>query len=109
MRCELAVVLVTALLLCACGGRESTPTPPGSPSPPGTPSARILVVTHTEGFRHDSIPSAEAGIRDLGTESGLFATDFCRSADDVRRLTYERHGCEQSHRELKTYAWRPRP
>ena len=43
-------------------------------------------MTHTEGFRHDSIPAAEAGIRDLGAENALFTTDFCRSADDVRRL-----------------------
>lgn len=44
------------------------------------------MVTHTEGFRHDSIPAAETAIRDLGLESALFATDFCRTADDVRRL-----------------------
>jgi type 1 glutamine amidotransferase len=44
------------------------------------------VVTHTEGFRHDSIPAAEGGIRDLGTDNGLYSTDFCRTADDVRRM-----------------------
>jgi type 1 glutamine amidotransferase len=46
----------------------------------------VLVVTHTEGFRHDSIPTAETGIRNLGTDNALFTTDFCRTADDVRRL-----------------------
>jgi type 1 glutamine amidotransferase len=70
----------------ACGGSESgQPSPPSTPSPP-TAAARILVVTHTEGFRHDSIPAAETGIREIGTESGLFATDYCRTADDVRRM-----------------------
>jgi type 1 glutamine amidotransferase len=43
-------------------------------------------VTRTEGFRHDSIPAAEAAIRDLGTETGLYTSDFCRTADDVRTL-----------------------
>ncbi len=74
--------MLAAALLTSCGASDT----PSTPSPPSTPSARILVVTHTEGFRHDSIPSAEAGIRDIGTESGLYATDFCRTADDVRRM-----------------------
>lgn len=46
------------------------------------------MVTHTTGFRHDSIPTAEAALRQIGIESGLFETEFCRTADDVRsRLT----------------------
>jgi uncharacterized protein len=81
-----------AFLLCAlcaawvagCGGDSNTPPPP-APSGP-TSTARILIVTHTEGFRHDSIPAAEAGIRDLGTETGLYASDFCRTANDVRTM-----------------------
>jgi type 1 glutamine amidotransferase len=45
-------------------------------------------VTHTAGFRHDSIPAAEEAIRQVGVQSGLFTTEFCRTADDVRtRLT----------------------
>ena len=81
------MVLVLGAILAACGGSGSgQPSPPSTPSPPSAPAARILVVTHTEGFRHDSIPAAEAGIRDIGTDSGLFTTDFCRTADDVRRM-----------------------
>ena len=53
---------------------------------PGSPPARVLVVTHTEGFRHSSIPIAEATIGMLGQRSGLFTTNFCRTADDVARL-----------------------
>ena len=69
-----------------CGSADSgTPSPPSNPSGPSS-AARILVVTHTEAFRHDSIPAAEAGIRDLGTESGLYASDFCRTANDVRTM-----------------------
>ncbi len=74
--------VLSSAFLIGCGASDS----PSTPSPPPTASTRILVVTHTEGFRHDSIPAAEAGIRDIGTESGLYATDFCRTADDVRKM-----------------------
>jgi uncharacterized protein len=50
------------------------------------PARRVLVVTHTEGFRHSSIPIAEATIGALGQRSGLFSTALCRTADDVRRM-----------------------
>jgi hypothetical protein len=85
---RLGIVLGT-FVLCTCGGGSdngtpTTPFPP--PSPPPTPTTRILVVTHTEGFRHDSIPAAETAIRDLGLAEGLYTTDYCRTADDVRRL-----------------------
>jgi type 1 glutamine amidotransferase len=61
-------------------------TGPTSPTPPATPSARVLVVTHTTGFRHSSIDVAEPVIRELGLLSGLFETTYCRNADDVQRL-----------------------
>jgi type 1 glutamine amidotransferase len=48
--------------------------------------ARVLVVTHTEGFRHSSIPVAEATISAIGQRSALFGVDFCRTADDVARM-----------------------
>lgn len=50
------------------------------------PRSRVLVVTHTTGFRHDSIPVAERTLEQLGRSSGLFAAAFCRSAEDVARL-----------------------
>jgi type 1 glutamine amidotransferase len=75
-----------ALLFIACGGGSGdagtqTPSPQPSPTPA---SARLLVVTHTAGFRHDSIPAAEAALRAIGAESGLFQADFCRTTDEVR-------------------------
>jgi type 1 glutamine amidotransferase len=80
--------LVAAVVLGSCGGNdEGSPSAPSpQPTPPATPTVRILVVTHTEGFRHDSIPAAETAIRDIGLADGLYATDYCRTADDVRRL-----------------------
>ncbi len=43
---------------------------------------RLLVVTTTTGFRHDSIPTAENIIQQLATRSGLFTVDFVRQPPD---------------------------
>ncbi len=53
-------------------------------SPAGLP--RVVLVTHTTGFRHDSIAIAEPTIAQLGRDSASFDTTFCRSQDDVRRM-----------------------
>ena len=85
----LALGLAVAVLACSSGD-ESQPQTPGGPAPPSPPpgpaSPRLLVVTHTAGFRHDSIPAAEAALRTIGTESGLFQAEFARTADDVRTM-----------------------
>lgn len=75
------VALASLLLLAACDSESDAPTSPSSPS-----AARVLVVTHTTGFRHSSIPIAESTLDMLGRTSGLFSISFCRSADDVTRL-----------------------
>lgn len=84
------LVLTLVAIGAACGSGGSTaPTPPGSGSgnPPAAP-AHLVVVTHTAGFRHDSIPAAEAALRQIGVDSGLFDVTFCRTAAEVReRLT----------------------
>jgi type 1 glutamine amidotransferase len=46
----------------------------------------VLIVTHTEGFRHSSIPLAESTIESLGRATGLFTASYCRTAEDVARL-----------------------
>jgi len=77
-----AVAVLAAAAIWACGGS------PASPAPAPAPLKRLLVVTHTAGFRHSSIPIAETTIRDIGSRNGLFETEFCRTADDVQaRLT----------------------
>jgi uncharacterized protein len=81
-----------AVCLAACGNDSNAPpqddpSNPTGPTPPAS-STRLLVVTHTAGFRHDSIPTAESVLRDIGTQSGLYQAEFVRTADDVRqRLT----------------------
>jgi type 1 glutamine amidotransferase len=42
---------------------------------------KILVVTVTTGFRHDSIPTAERILAQLATESGAFTVDYVRQPD----------------------------
>ena len=61
----------------------------GTSGPTASSSQRpftLLVVTHTTGFRHDSIPTAEATLAALGASSGLFEVRHCRDAADVARL-----------------------
>lgn len=71
--------------MCGCG-YDGPPAPTSSGG--GDPSAlkHVLVVTHTAGFRHDSIPTAESTISAIATASGTFDVAFCRTADDVGRL-----------------------
>ena len=83
---------LAAALAAGCGdsgsGTSALPGTPSGPSSPQVTPARLLVVTHTTGFRHDSIPGAEEALRQIGVQSGVFSTEFCRTADDVRaRLT----------------------
>jgi type 1 glutamine amidotransferase len=50
---------------------------PCSAAEPTSP-ARILAVSVTTGFRHNSIPTAEAALEELGRAQGLFHLDFLR-------------------------------
>ena len=84
----LAGVLVTA---AACGGQGGSfgtaAAPPTTASPVPTPRPfTVLVVTHTTGFRHSSIPTAEQTIAALGDGTGLFNVRYCRNADDVASM-----------------------
>jgi type 1 glutamine amidotransferase len=83
-----AVVGCLAVLVVAGCGSDSGQTNLGPAPTVVTPGVarRILVVTHTTGFRHTSIPTAEATLQQLGTQSGLYQTEFCRTQDDVTRL-----------------------
>jgi type 1 glutamine amidotransferase len=48
---------------------------------------RLLVVTVTKGFRHDSIPTAEKVIGELAAQSGKFTVDYARTDDELRAKT----------------------
>jgi uncharacterized protein len=81
-----AILLTAGVLISSCssdtGPRTGSPASPTSIDQP----ARVLVVTHTEGFRHSSIPIAEATIADIGRRSNPFTTTFCRTAADVTTM-----------------------
>ena len=90
-RFRLAVIvgLTLTLTVLACTGDNASPTSATTPAPAPAaqaPAKRVLVVTHTTGFRHPSITTAESVLSRLGVDSGLFTTMFCRDQTDVSRL-----------------------
>jgi type 1 glutamine amidotransferase len=77
--------LVGILLIAACGSASQpvAPTPGGAG---GAAASHLLVVTHTAGFRHSSIPDGEATIAELGRQTGAFDVAYARTDADVKRL-----------------------
>jgi type 1 glutamine amidotransferase len=82
----LAAGVASALALLACGDSSGPPSSPtgGGTSPPA--AFHLLVVSHTAGFRHSSIPDAEATIAEIGRQTNLFDVTYARNEEDVRRL-----------------------
>jgi type 1 glutamine amidotransferase len=73
MFCRAVVALIALSLVTGCGGasQSSTPGGPTQPSPSGTP-VRVLMLTATRGFRHDSIPVARDVMSTLAASTGTF-------------------------------------
>ncbi|CAN5875131.1 ThuA domain-containing protein [soil metagenome] len=65
MRSPVAAIALVVLAGCS----DSQPT---APAPPGVAPIRVLMVTATAGFRHDSIPTARETITTLGSATGEF-------------------------------------
>jgi len=74
---------VAVTLVTGCGGNE-TPASPTPALPPGTPGVRVLMVTTTLGFRHDSIETARAAVDMLANSTGEFRVT---ATDDLSLLT----------------------
>jgi len=70
-----AGLLSGALVAC-----DASPTTPDDQDLP-----RLLVVTHTTGFRHSSIETAESVLASLAASSGQFTVSFSRTGADVAR------------------------
>lgn len=79
----LALIVCAATWACGSGSTAASSTTP-TPTPAPTAAKHLLVVTYTAGFHHDSIPVAEATIQTIGATSGVFQTEFCRTADEVK-------------------------
>jgi type 1 glutamine amidotransferase len=67
------LILLAAVFLAGCTHEMNAQIP------------RVRVVTHTEGFRHDSIETAERVLQEIADERG-YSIDFVRNAADVRRM-----------------------
>src|SRR5213592_4275709 len=68
----------------------STQTPPAAPSSqpqplpqPTTTPIRVLMLTATAGFRHDSIPTARQVMTTLASQSGAFTVSATENLADV--------------------------
>src|SRR5437879_2956997 len=73
------LVALALLALAASSGSRANAAPPAK--------KKILLVTHTTGFRHkDSIAVGEKIVPDLGEKTGLFTVEFCRDQDDVTKM-----------------------
>src|SRR5688572_5180864 len=59
-----ACLILTLACLC-CREPPPAPTAP-TPQAPGTPAIRVLMLTATAGFRHDSIATAREVVNSLG-------------------------------------------
>jgi type 1 glutamine amidotransferase len=79
-----AVCVIVVVAATACGGSPTTaPSGTIAPSPSGTP-ARVLMLTATRGFRHDSIPVARDVMTALAASSGAFTVT---ETEDVSAFT----------------------
>jgi type 1 glutamine amidotransferase len=79
-----ALVLFALLALSCARDPSASPARPDASAPAGRP--RFLVVTHTTGFRHGSIPAAESTLADLATSSAELEVDFARDGDAVATM-----------------------
>jgi type 1 glutamine amidotransferase len=81
------ILIITGGLLLgclACSSEPSTTSTPMTPSGPSGGAVRVLMLTATAGFRHDSIATARQVLTSLGTSTGQFtitATEDVSSID----------------------------
>ncbi|HEY7500529.1 MAG TPA: ThuA domain-containing protein [Vicinamibacterales bacterium] len=75
-----ACAALSALML-GCSSSSSSTTAPGTPNnPPGMSPVRVLMLTATAGFRHDSISTARQVMTTMGATTGEFTVV---ASDDV--------------------------
>ena len=83
--------LLIALLVAACSSREPSTGPTKVAPPRGGTPVRVLMLTTTAGFRHESIPTARQAMANLAASTGEFslaATEDLStlSADNLRNF-----------------------
>jgi type 1 glutamine amidotransferase len=68
-RCAPLILFVVA----ACSSSESSTAPTSVSQPPGRAPLRVLMLTTTAAFRHDSIPAARQAMASLAASTGEFS------------------------------------
>jgi type 1 glutamine amidotransferase len=76
------------LCFVACGRSTPPPTPsvttPGTTTPPtGATPVRVLMLTATAGFRHDSIPAARQALTALASSTGELTVTATENIPDI--------------------------
>ena len=77
-------VLLVAASVAGCGSEAS----PSAPDSPAARPSRVLMITTTEGFRHESIPAAIASIRSL-PDVAVTPTEDLSSLTDSGLVNYD--------------------
>jgi type 1 glutamine amidotransferase len=79
------LLIVASLLIAGCSNRSPSTSGGGvtQPTTQGSP-VRVLMLTATRGFRHDSIPVAKEVMSGLAASSGLFTVT---ATEDVSSIT----------------------
>jgi type 1 glutamine amidotransferase len=70
---RISAAALLALTACALSPTEMRAAPP----------PKLLVVTVTKGFRHESIPTTEKLVERLAQKSGAFTVDFARTDEEL--------------------------
>ena len=86
----MAVLLASVWLASGCGARDATaPTPVVSTRAAPSTRSRVLMLTTTAGFRHDSIPTARQVMNSLAASTGEFTVN---ATEDLSALSAETLG-----------------
>jgi type 1 glutamine amidotransferase len=75
------------LVLCGAVVLLSTSAQAQRPGAAARAKKRLLVVSHTAGFRHEgAIRSFDKVIAELADKSGQFTVEYCRTAEEVKQM-----------------------
>lgn len=77
-----AALVVAALLMLSAQSIRAEVATNGAPAA----KKKLLVVSHTNGFRHSSIPIGNETLRILAERSGDFSVAYCETQEDVTRM-----------------------
>src|SRR5262249_34941063 len=85
---RVAASILSTLVAIGCSGSsspvQSTPmTAPATATVPAAQPLRVLMLTATAGFRHDSIPAARSAVAAIAARSGGFVVTPTENLSDI--------------------------